>query len=522
MTKPRDLAILGGGFTQSGTGAIQRTVENKLKDTVSVKDFGAVGNGVADDTAAIQAAINASTGVSFPPGNYKVGSQISVPANRALIGLGGTIVRAASPVDLVPIQLSSANNVSITGLRFSVAAGTSTAQSGGFIVADTSHFFRVENCVFDGQIPGAVGSKESLFSAVNTPSCNNLLISGCQFRYIHGNGCGANDGVGNSVNGNNVSIVNNVFYNVVDTGVGNWTNARNVSIVGNVFNRDDYSTPYNGTHIDVAGASYVTITGNEFNGNNFGVRVLSNLGYRNRGIVISSNAFANQVAGSSEAGTGVRIAHYTNGAISHEDVVSVTDNYFLIGNGAYGMDVVSTVTDTAKPLNLYVNGNTFDVEGTASAGIRFQKLTTQGAIKFTPGKNTYRVVSPGSSTALTGPMPDTLTVATFPDTAARRTGFTVTADTQLDEYYLGPGLYTLGVSFGTCTDGSVGGLLQVRDSANTPLSGDIVVSAASSNTRAIITTRNYVQQAGFYNTYFDAHPAGHSHDYRFLQIGQLL
>jgi len=42
MTKPRDLSNLGGGFIQSGTGAVQRTVENKLKDTVSVKDFGAV------------------------------------------------------------------------------------------------------------------------------------------------------------------------------------------------------------------------------------------------------------------------------------------------------------------------------------------------------------------------------------------------------------------------------------------------------------------------------------------------
>ena len=45
------------GFIQSGTGAIQRTIQDKSRDYVSVKDFGAIGNGIVNDTAAINAAI---------------------------------------------------------------------------------------------------------------------------------------------------------------------------------------------------------------------------------------------------------------------------------------------------------------------------------------------------------------------------------------------------------------------------------------------------------------------------------
>lgn len=60
------------GFTQEGVGAVGRTVQSKLQETVSVKDFGAVGDDVADDTAAFAAAAATGRPVVIPEGIYRV------------------------------------------------------------------------------------------------------------------------------------------------------------------------------------------------------------------------------------------------------------------------------------------------------------------------------------------------------------------------------------------------------------------------------------------------------------------
>ncbi len=73
-------------FLQAGTGAVTRTAQAKMRDTVSVKDFGAVGDGVTDDTAAFAAAFAAAKNVYAPAPtvSYRL-SSVTIPANRELL-----------------------------------------------------------------------------------------------------------------------------------------------------------------------------------------------------------------------------------------------------------------------------------------------------------------------------------------------------------------------------------------------------------------------------------------------------
>jgi hypothetical protein len=67
-------------YDQGGTGAVNRPIDEKLAESISVKDFGAIGDGSTNDTAAIQAAINYARDngyqLVFPNGTYKITSAL--------------------------------------------------------------------------------------------------------------------------------------------------------------------------------------------------------------------------------------------------------------------------------------------------------------------------------------------------------------------------------------------------------------------------------------------------------------
>ncbi len=114
-------ASLIGGGSLAASGAARARGEVRAGGQVDVRAFGAVGDGIADDTSAIQAAIDAGTCVRIPVGTYRVG-RLTLKSNLTIIGdgVGATLQGRAGMTMLQGLSPSAGTfleNVELRGLR---------------------------------------------------------------------------------------------------------------------------------------------------------------------------------------------------------------------------------------------------------------------------------------------------------------------------------------------------------------------------------------------------------------------
>lgn len=126
-----------------------------IQDTVSVKMFGAVGDGVTDDTTAISNAINfaGNKKIIFPAGTYRITSQIDVLSSDIWLagdGEGVTILEFTPTNTQYMFKIGATgsgngrNNVRISGFIFK-KVGTPMSGSGGAVLVENSHNIRLDH-----------------------------------------------------------------------------------------------------------------------------------------------------------------------------------------------------------------------------------------------------------------------------------------------------------------------------------------------------------------------------------------
>jgi len=136
------------GFKQSGANAVARSAQDKMRDIFSVKDFGAVGDGVVDDTTAVIAAITAAVASTpatlvFPAGVYKCTSVLGdfTASNLSLIGEDATLdfgsIATSPAVTMLSFSGSIAAGISLTSnaanAQKTISVVSSTFAAGDFV-----------------------------------------------------------------------------------------------------------------------------------------------------------------------------------------------------------------------------------------------------------------------------------------------------------------------------------------------------------------------------------------------------
>jgi len=196
-------------YDPAGVGAIPTTVQAKLRETVSVKDFGAVGDGMTDDTVAVQAALNAGVGktVYIPPGDYVISSKLLISPQTHFTGSvagigtnekrGASLWAAAGFSDFILENRSLtaapsdpfAHGIRVEHMQFRQFAGSRTAS--GFNIGPCGDMSAIRHCKFNNLVvalkvggtvsPQGVQVSCNLDTVSFYSSNTGLLFQNCSF-----------------------------------------------------------------------------------------------------------------------------------------------------------------------------------------------------------------------------------------------------------------------------------------------------------------------------------------------------
>jgi len=157
------------GFTPAGSNAVSRSAQDKLREVVSVKDFGAVGDGVVDDTASIAAAHATGQPIYYPSGTYLVTAQSTLSnVNFIMYGESATLLCGTDSLARM-FQVTDAARVLIEGMRFDA-----NNLGKGFLNLIGCPDAQIRGCKFEKfkNDPTTAGN----FSAVQIAHCPNARI----------------------------------------------------------------------------------------------------------------------------------------------------------------------------------------------------------------------------------------------------------------------------------------------------------------------------------------------------------
>jgi hypothetical protein len=302
------------------------SVTSVLQETISVGDFGAVGDGVADDTAAIQLAVTAAGGggaVFFPQGTYKVSVQtpIIVPDNVRIYGIGdGSVIKMTGVT-----HPSTSNDTEVV---FSI--------SGGHVTIDHLQFLGENGVGASGYDSTIHNQSSAVFADVNTS--HDIVVENCYFSNLYGYSV---EHMGGGVR--HYIRNNRLYYNASHIN----DNADYSYIIGNNFDH--------AAGIEASG-SYLTVAQNTMDYS---------------GLVGDDTAGALNVGGRTSVGSygpGVRVIGntvidaYGSGIVVSDGVSDsvVANNTVTRGNGAAGIVIAGWIN---PPLQIVIDGNTVNSFG---------------------------------------------------------------------------------------------------------------------------------------------------------------